>query len=1076
MRRAWILPLLLLSGFSGLAYELLWVRLLTLSLGATTASFSIVLAVFFGGLALGARWAGKRSVGAKRPLATYAALEAMTGVLGVALYPVLKHLGGVVATVDPGSGSGAMVVRVVVSAVLLLPPTFLMGATLPFISVGTIERDDETGPGTALIYGLNTLGACLGAFCVTFVMLPKLGVFASTMITASVNLTVAAIAFSLSRRVGGDGAAAAPPADTEMPVVPDQRRRLAVIVAAGLGGLVATGAQVVWARLFTISLRGTSYGVGSVLVAVLIGIAMGSLIASAVSRRVKHVASAAVAFQLLFLIGLMVFAASTPFMNWVVGTLANSGLVGTGRHLAELVAVLAFLALPTVAAGAVLPSLVAVAEGSARNAGKTLAELYSANTFGCIIGSLATGFFLLPGVGSSATLYLVFLILAATTVIFAVATCADRRPVVIAATLVALAAAAVFPQTDPRLLSPRNNSSDYFSFLTAQRNTLASITSYYEGDVATVTVTRSAEGSGLSLNGLGQGSRSAVAPYIAHESVLVGTTPWLHAKNQRKGLVVGLGAGGTVDVLLKLGVERLEVAELERGVVDAVDEIWGDASPLKDSRVTLINNDARHHLLTASRRSPGGYDLITSMPAHPWVAAALFTREFFELARENLAEGGVFSTWFGPAEMPDDAIEGLFGAFTAVFPHTLTYWVPEAGAFYLVGSRQPLTFDVAKAESLVNHPVMAGRSREQARALFMASRVAAVTTPERPATARLISTDDNGLIEFGAQRPRTSGVLASLTYLPVRALPASMIVNADPTTFALEVLENALGTRGGWLPYGGADGAAALRATSAIDAGSSLHPYATFRATLAQGKRPEAVTQAAAITDPVQAARAAAFIAWTASDKETRVAGLKPFSARPDVRAVLISLGEPDDGARLEPPSLDADPIGWLFVDPQALQGLDGERRARVTRALAQRVAGFDSPELARHAQRLFAAAGWAESAAWAGSLILDMERSASGVLVKRALEAGTRERYADAVRLLLEAGRIAPLREPQVRALLQAALRLNDTAAIKTARDMLLMRGHEPVTVDGIEATLRAANEKEAATRTPTPAQAPAP
>ncbi len=1063
MRRAWVLPLLLLSGFSGLAYELLWVRLLTLSLGATTASFSIVLAVFFGGLALGARWAGKRSVGAKRPLATYAALEALTGVLGVALYPVLKHLGAVVASVDPGTGSAGLVMRVVVSAVLLLPPTFLMGATLPYISVGTIERDDATGPGTALIYGLNTLGACLGAFFVTFVMLPRLGVFASTMTTALLNLTVAAIAFALSRRVDGDGAAA--PSETAE-VVADPRRRLAVILAAGLGGLVATGAQVVWARLFTISLRGTSYGVGSVLVVVLVGIALGSLIASAVSRRAKHLATAAVVFQLLFLIGLAVFAATTPMMSWLVGTLGNSGLVGTGRHLAELLTVFFFLFLPTVAAGAILPSLVAVAEGSARSAGKTLAELYSANTLGCIVGSLATGFFLLPGIGSSATLYLMFLVLAATTVIFAVATCADRRPVIVLATIVALTVAAVFPQTDPRLLSPRANAADYFSFIAAQRQTLASITSYYEGDVATVTVTETGDNKGLSLNGLGQGSRAHVAPFILHESMLVATTPWLHAKNQRRGLVVGLGAGGTVDVLLQLGVEQLEVAELERGVVDAVAEIWGDDSPLKSPRVTLINNDARNHLLTASRRAPGGYDLITSMPAHPWVAAALFTREFFELARENLADGGVFSTWFGPGEMPDASIEGLFGAFTAVFPHTLVYWVPEAGAFYLVGAKQPLTFDVGKAESLLNHPVMAGRAREQARALFMASRVTGVTTPAHPSTARLISTDDNGVIEFGAQRPRTAGVLASLTYLPLRAMPASMFVNApDPTAFALEALENALSSRGGWLPFRGADAAATVRAVSAIEATSPLSGYAAFRKTFAQpGKRPEAIALANAITDQVLAARARVIVASTDPDPTARIAGLKSYRSRPDVRALLLSLGEPDDGPMGSAPLVDDDPIGWLFVAPEAMQGLDGEARARITRALTQRVAAFESPVLAQKAQRLFAAAGWSESASWAASLILDMERSASGVLVRRALEAGTKERYADAVRLLLEASRLAPLREPQARTLLQAALRLEDPGAIKAARDMLLMRGFERVTIEGIEANLRNANAKEAA------------
>ncbi|MCU0701778.1 MAG: spermidine synthase, partial [Myxococcaceae bacterium] len=106
-------------------------RLLALSLGATTASFSIVLAVFFGGLALGSRWAGARSTRSTRPLATYAALEAVTGLLGVALYPVLTRVGSVVALLEPGSEAGGVVLRVGLATILLLPPTFLMGATLP---------------------------------------------------------------------------------------------------------------------------------------------------------------------------------------------------------------------------------------------------------------------------------------------------------------------------------------------------------------------------------------------------------------------------------------------------------------------------------------------------------------------------------------------------------------------------------------------------------------------------------------------------------------------------------------------------------------------------------------------------------------------------------------------------------------------------------------------------------------------------------------------------------------------------------------------------------------------------------
>ena len=1069
MRRAWVLPLLLLSGFSGLAYELLWVRLLTLSLGATTASFSIVLAVFFGGLALGARWAGRRSVKARRPLATYALLEAATGILGFALYPLLKNLGVVVAAIDPGTGSGAVVVRVVISALLLLPPTFLMGATLLFIAVGTIERDETTGSSNALIYGINTLGACLGAFSITFFMLPKLGVLGSTTVTAAVNLLVATVAFLMSRREGGDGPAAPAPVGEEAPV--DQRKHLALVMAATVGGFVATSAQVVWARLFAISLRGTAYGVGSVLVVVLVGIAIGSLLASAVSRRARHLPTTAVSFLLSFLLGLVLFAATVPLMTWLIGTLGNSPFIGTGRHLVELGFVFLFLGVPAIAAGAVLPSLVSVGEGSARNAGRWLAQLYSANTLGCIAGSLVTGFVLLPSIGSSATLYSVFLLLGVTTVLFAIATCADRRVVAAVTVVAVLASAAVFPQTDPRLVTADPNSSDFFSFLNRQNASLAAISSYYEGDVATVTVIGNTETRGLSLNGLGQGSRARVPPLIAHESVLVATVPWLHARQQHRGLVVGLGAGGTVDTLLKLGVERLDVAELERGVIDAVGELWGEESPLKDRRVEVINNDARHHLLTTSRRTPGAYDFITSMPAHPWVASALFTREFFELARENLSEGGVLSTWFGPAEMPDASIEGLLGAFTSVFPYTIIYWVPEARAFYLVGSRQPLSFDVAKANTLIHHPATAGLNRQQTEALFLASRVTGVTTPARPATPRLVSTDDNGLIEFGAQRPRKTGVLASLTYVPVRSLPPSMVVNTpSPEAFSLEALDNGLGTPGGRLPFVATDAAAAARASSGIDTATpSLEAYARFRRLLAEGKRAEAIAAANGISDASTATRASVFLAATEPDPTTRVKALEPHRARPDVRALLVSLGQADDATTIDPPGEDDDALGWLFVAPERLADADAVQRARVSRALMQRIAAFSHPSLALKARQLFTSAGWDETAAWAETLVLDMERAASGALVVQALEAGAKERYADAVRLLLEASRMAPLRTPQVRVLLQTALRVEDAAAVRAARQMLLLRGQEPETVDAVEASLRADNAAEASKKAQT-------
>ncbi len=848
MRRRWVLPLLIVSGFCGLAYELLWVRLLTLSLGATTASFSIVLAVFFGGLALGSRWAGGRSRTTSRPLFTYAVLEGVTGALGLVLYPALTHLGAVVAWIDPGPTAAGALVRLLLAAILLLPPTFLMGATLPFVSVGTIDRNESTGSGGALVYGLNTLGACLGAAAITFLMLPLLGIFGSTLVTALLNFAVGLVAFVLSRGPGRDGQATseAPPPEASLAPAPsvDHRRVMAVMLSAAVGGFVATSAQVVWARFFAITLRGNAYGIGSVLVAVLIGISIGSLLASAAARRSTAPAVTAAIFLGITLFGLFVFAGTVPVMNWALVVLPNSGVVGTPLHLLDLAVVLVCLAIPTVASGAVLPSLITVLETSAARVGETLSRIYSANTLGCIAGSLATGFLLLPAIGSAATLYLAYVLLVATAAIFAIATCREHRGFVGGLVVLSLLGAAFFPQNDPGGLQSRSETrQDPFTFWQQQERAKRQNT-IYEGDIATVAVSDTPRGKGLSLNGLGQGARYFVPPRIAFESTLVATVPWLHAAKHDRALVVGLGAGGTLDALTKLGVKQVEVAELERGVVDAVAQMWGDDDPVKKPGVSLVPNDARHHLLTARGRTPHSYDLITSMPAHPWVAAPLFTREFFQLALDNLAPGGVFSTWFGAGEMPDSSIEGLFGAFTSVFPNWIVYWVSEVGAFYMVGSADPIAFDLERARSLLRNPATAGIDPTQLAPQYLASRVTAASAPTRPATPKLVSTDDNGLIEFGVQRPRRSSLLASLGYSPVRSLPPAVVKGAPNLDgFMISVIDEALGQPRGWLPFGGgADRTAIERATSGLDerVSPSVHEYVKLRLALAEKKRDEA--------------------------------------------------------------------------------------------------------------------------------------------------------------------------------------------------------------------------------------------
>jgi spermidine synthase len=729
MTRRWLLPLLILSGFAGLAYELLWVRLLTFSLGSTTTSFSTVLAVFFGGLAAGSRWAGKRSLATRAPLRAYALLELATGGLGLLLYPVLVSLGPLIARLDPGDGGGGLALRLVVATVVLLPPSFLMGATLPFVTVASVKSDAESGRGVSLIYGFNTLGACVGAYTITFQLLPNLGILRSTLVVVAVNVVVGAVTLLMAKR-RGDGRVAEPTEATtaDKPAAPplDPKVRFAVLLATLIGGFAATGAQIVWARTFAILLGGTTYGIGSVLVSVLVGIALGSLLAASVMTRTSHAPLAAAAIQGGVLMGIIIFILGVPLASYLVGLLPTAGLSGDGLHHGDLGVAVLVLAAPTIASGASMPALIGVLGRSAATAGDTLSRVYTANTVGCIAGSLLVGLVLLPMLGSASILYVLFLLLTIALCVFVVATCRERPLPAFGLVALALVGAGLFPALDAEALLPRvAHTIDYFTHTRQLAQAKQSRVSNYEGDVATVRVTRTEFGKGLALNGLGQGSRSEVAPDIAFESTLVATIPWQHAPRHDRGLVVGLGAGGTVRKFLQLGVGALEVAELEKGVVSAVADIWGDENPLLDARVKLVNDDARSYLLSTSYKAPHSYDFITSMPAHPWVASALFTTEFFELAKANLKTEGVFATWFGPGNMPETSIEALFGAFTSVFPSWFVYWVPEAGAFYLVGSSTPLAFDVPAIAGLENHLVYSGIDRAQVTPVAFAARLVA---------------------------------------------------------------------------------------------------------------------------------------------------------------------------------------------------------------------------------------------------------------------------------------------------------------------------------------------------------------
>lgn len=820
MRHRVLLLCLLFSGFSGLAYELLWIRLLARSFGSATHSFATVLAVFFGGMALGSWLSGRYVNRIRRPLRAYAGIELLMAAVCLALYPVLLYLPETFAGWDQQGGAAAVALRFGVSVLVLAVPTVLMGATLPIACRATIAQDDSVSRGVALLYAANTFGACGGAFATTYWLLPALGLGRSMIAAAVVNVTAALIALAASRK------------EVPVPVTPEDKvaggtldteaRKFALVasVQAFLSGFSFIALEVVWTRIFSTLLSGTVYGVGAVLICVLFGIGIGGFLASRLTRLKS---SPMVIVCVLWVLMLGTMALQIPQMRplaYLLTAVAEARTPVDPIYL-QLVVVALALAIPVSCAGACLPLLVGAVARRADRAGAAVGRLYSLNTVGSILGSLAAGFYLLPKLGGNTVILASFVAIVAAMGLALLTPLAGRERIGVLGMLAFGAfVVSTFNGYDPKVLNllARGAGLSYGAFAQSLDTAGEKVRYFSEGETSSVLVTNDTLHLGLLLNGLGQGSRTLVAPHGMVESVLVAAVPLAHTPvPPKRALVVGLGAGITVDTFQRLSVPEVVVIDIEPKVAEAVDIIFEQNSPVSAPGVKLVIDDARRYLM-ANRRGGERFDVITSMPAHPWVASALFTREFFEIARDNLSPKGIFSTWFGIGRMDKTAVQSLLAAFTAVFPSYAAYYVPEAGALYLAGGRENVTLDEERYKTLFANPYFADY-RELRDHHFLLRRLIATADTSTPAvTAPRMNTDDSMIVELRSPRRSKemfdpSDGLAKL--FPAAGVRPSLVRGGDPQAFVVARVRDLLeevtadASRGGmWLAAAQADIAA----------------------------------------------------------------------------------------------------------------------------------------------------------------------------------------------------------------------------------------------------------------------------
>jgi len=668
-RRAFplVLALFIGSGAAALIYEIVWFQLLELVIGSTAVSLAVLLATFMGGLCLGSLALPHLISARRHPLRVYAFIELGIGVFGIL---VLFAMPAVVRfyTALAGGGLGGILIRGFISAVCLLAPTTLMGATLPAVS----RRLETTPAGVArmgFLYGANTAGAVVGCLLAGFYLLRVHDLATATFAAVLINVLAASAALLSAARAPHDRPAAAPPSLEE-----SGRREWTwpVFLAIALSGMSALGAEVIWTRLLSLMLGATVYTFSIILAVFLAGLAAGSAAGSAWARRTSRPLAALGICQILLGGAVawtaLILAKSLPF--WPV----NPQLSANPWFEFQLdILRSAWAILPaTLFWGASFPLALAAAAPRAKDPARFVGRVYAANTIGAIAGSLGFGLLFIPWLGTqSAQRLLIALTLAAAAAAFVPSIRAfitspagePRKPwTVIAAALAAglvLVLLGTVPKTPWELIAygrdlPRKLGSADLIYLGEGMNSSVAVTQLQDG-IRNFHVSGKVEASSDPQD-------MRLERMLGHIPALVHPTP-------RSVLVVGCGAGVTAgSFLVHPSVQRVVVCEIEPLIPKVVARFFAaeNYDLLDDPRVEVVYDDARHYILTTDET----FDLITSDPIHPWVkgSATLYTKEYFELCRKRLNPGGVISQWVPLYDSSEAVVKSEIATFFDVFP------------------------------------------------------------------------------------------------------------------------------------------------------------------------------------------------------------------------------------------------------------------------------------------------------------------------------------------------------------------------------------------------------------------------
>jgi len=716
-----VAALFFLSGFSALIYQVVWMRMLSMYVGGSAFSVSIVLTVFMMGLALGSAIAARFVDRITRPsdaMAIYGLIELAVGLYGF-FYPLIM------AGAQPcyaflyrrlyESLIGYNAASAVISMLVLIVPTTLMGMTLPLLVRYSLDNASRIGTDIGRLYGVNTIGGALGALVCGFVAIKWMGVAGTQNAAVCINLFVGIMALlvfaardSACRIFADIGKGNA--VSTAF-AAPAGRDSIALSIVLAVSGFCAMAYEVLWTKLLALLVGPTTYSFTLVLFTFITGLAMGSIVVGRIADRVRNpfalLAVCQIGAALCAALVSHILGNSQVFFAKLIYEFRDSMAL---MEIMKGTAIFLFLLPSTIFLGGVFPTANRIVNDGkgVENAGSNAGSLYVVNTVGAVAGSFAAGFVLAPLLGKALSISAVTTFQAGMGILVLVGVMAVRKAKpargLIVAGLAACCVCMFLPRWDAAALAK-----GWYQRFSGKEKGLERI-SYFEalttgsgssGDICDEPdldrIIYKADGIdgfvcvGESVNTVGHTNRflsisgkiDASTGGDMSTMALSGHIPLLFHKNPRSAMIVGLASGITAGEMLHYPLEELDILEISPEVVKACAffNTWNN-NALSDKRARVIVQDARTHLTLTDRK----YDAIMSEPSNPWMAgvAGLFTEDYFIKVRDHLNPGGVFVQWFHTYQMDWDMFSMFGRTVSKVFPHSVVIKTSPVSSDYLV--------------------------------------------------------------------------------------------------------------------------------------------------------------------------------------------------------------------------------------------------------------------------------------------------------------------------------------------------------------------------------------------------------